>query len=64
MINCKELMTTNQVLEKLEHIVSRTGLMEWVAKNEFPRPIKISSRKLMWRIKDVESFLASKNLTI
>lgn len=27
MINRKELMTTNQVLEKLEHIVSRTGPM-------------------------------------
>ncbi|MBQ3643416.1 MAG: AlpA family phage regulatory protein [Candidatus Riflebacteria bacterium] len=53
-------MTTNQVLEKLDYVVSRTGLFDWVDKNEFPKPIRISSRKLMWRIEDVEGFLASK----
>ncbi len=60
LFNKKNYMTTNQVLEKLDYVVSRTGLFDWVDKNEFPKPIRISSRKLMWRIEDVEGFLASK----
>lgn len=60
LINLKNMATTNEVLELLGNRISRTGLMAWVSKGAFPKPLRISPRKLLWNREEVEKFLASR----
>lgn len=40
--------------------VSRVTIWRWVAKGKFPRPLKVSEQRSMWRESDVEAWIAKR----
>jgi prophage regulatory protein len=40
--------------------VSRTTIWRWVARGEFPPPIKLAPGTTRWRVADIEQFEAEK----
>ena len=49
------LLTINQVCKKVNR--SRVTLWKWVAKGDFPKPIKIGNRTLGWKEVDFNNWL-------
>lgn len=37
--------------------VTRNTILQWVAKGDFPAPIRIGRRTLRWREADIEAFV-------
>lgn len=48
-----------QILKLLR--ICESTLWLWVSKGEFPRPIKLSRKVTVWRVKDVREWIENKN---
>jgi predicted DNA-binding transcriptional regulator AlpA len=53
-----ELLSTSQLLARLS--ITRPTLFAWIANCGFPRPMRFSTRRLMWEASKVEQWLQSR----
>lgn len=51
------LMKLPQVLAHMQ--VSRSGWLEGVKTGKYPKPIKLSARRVAWRVSDLKAFVDS-----
>ena len=40
--------------------VSRSAVYAMIARNEFPRPVRLGRRAVGWRVEDVEAWIADR----
>ena len=52
-----ELLSTSNLLAHLN--ITRPTLFAWITKG-FPRPMRFSARRLMWKVSEVEQWLQSR----
>ena len=53
-----ELLSTSELLARLS--ITRPTLFAWIAKSDFPRPMRFSARRLMWDASEVEAWLQNR----
>ena len=56
------LVVDRQGLAKLGIIYSKRQLLDMEAAGQFPRRIRLSERKVVWRVADVEAWLDEREL--
>lgn len=52
-----------EALESLETVLRRTAskrstLYDWISKGRFPRPLRIGPRRVAWRTREVDRWIA------
>jgi len=40
--------------------LSRSTIYVYIKKNEFPKPVKLTDRRIAWRSSDIQSYLSKK----
>lgn len=52
----EKFIRINEVAEKLG--IGRSTAWLWVKQNKLPKPIKLSERVSVWKLSDIENFMA------
>jgi predicted DNA-binding transcriptional regulator AlpA len=53
-----ELLSTSELLARLS--ITRPTLFAWIENSDFPRPMRLSTRRLMWEAREVEQWLKTR----